>query len=60
MTSGGRVAGFGLTTKVGVHFKEDANTKKERREKRAAEQARKIEQLEAEVAELSAKLEAKM
>lgn len=60
MTSGGRVAGFGLTTKVGVHFKEDAKTRKERRDKRAAEQARKIEQLEAEVAEMPAKMEAIM
>lgn len=60
MTSSGRVAGFGLSTKVGVHFKEDAKTRKERRSKREEEQARKIQQLEAQVAELPAQMEAKM
>lgn len=60
MTSSGRVAGFGLSTKVGVHFKEDAKTRKERRSKREEEQARKIQHLEAQVAELPAQMEAKM
>ena len=60
MTSSGRVAGFGLSTKVGVHFKEDAETKKERRTKREEQQARKIQHLEAQVAEMEAKMEAKM
>uniref|UniRef100_A0ACD6ASB1 Uncharacterized protein n=1 Tax=Avena sativa TaxID=4498 RepID=A0ACD6ASB1_AVESA len=45
---------------VGVHFKEDVKIRKERRDKRTEEQAWKIEQLEAEVSELPAKLEAKM
>jgi hypothetical protein len=31
MTSSGRVSGFGLTTKVGVHFKEESKARKERR-----------------------------
>ena len=60
MTSSGRVAGFGLSEKVGVHFKEDAATRKERRTKREEEQARKIQHLEAQVAELPAQMEAKM
>jgi hypothetical protein len=33
MTSAGRVSGFGLTTKVGVHFKEESKARKERRSK---------------------------
>ena len=60
MTSSGRVAGFGLSTKVGVHFKEDAETRKERRTKREEEQARKIQHLEAQVAEMEAKMEEKL
>ena len=60
MTSSGRVAGFGLSTKVGIHFKEDAETRKERRTKREEEQARKIQHLEAQVAEMEAKMEEKL
>jgi hypothetical protein len=33
MTSAGRVFGFGLTTKVVVHFKEDSKIREERRSK---------------------------
>jgi hypothetical protein len=31
VTSAGRVSGCGLTTKVGVHFKEESKARKERR-----------------------------
>jgi hypothetical protein len=57
MTSAGRVSGFGLSTKVGVHFKEDSKTRKQRRSKVEEAQRREITDLKAQVA---AKFEARL
>jgi hypothetical protein len=54
MTSAGRDSGFGLTTKVGVHFKEESKTKKERRSKVEEAQRREIADLKVQVAALPA------
>jgi hypothetical protein len=54
MTSAGRVSGFGLTTKVGVHFKEESKTRKERRGKMEEAQRGEIADLNAQVAALPA------
>jgi hypothetical protein len=59
MTSAGRVSGFGLSTKVGVHFKEDSKTRKERRSKVEEAQRQEIADLKAQVAALPAQMEEK-
>jgi hypothetical protein len=59
MTSAGRVSGFGLTTKVGIHFKEESKTRKERRSKVEEAQRREIADLKAQVAALPAQMEEK-
>jgi hypothetical protein len=59
MTSVGRVSGFGLTTKVGVHFKEDSKIRKERRSKVEEAQRWEIVDLKAQVAVLPAQMEVK-
>jgi hypothetical protein len=50
MMSAGHVSGFGLSTKVGVHFKEDSKTRKERRSKVEEMQRWKIADLKAQMA----------
>jgi hypothetical protein len=50
MMSAGHVSGFGLSTKVGVHFKEDSKTRKERRSKVEEAQRREIADLKEQVA----------
>jgi hypothetical protein len=47
MTSAGRVSDFGLTMKVGIHFKEESKTRKERRSKVEEAQRREIVDLKA-------------
>jgi hypothetical protein len=59
MTSIGHVSGFGLSTKAGVHFKEDSETRKERRSKVEEAQRREIADLKAQVAALLAQMEEK-
>jgi hypothetical protein len=59
MASAGRVFGFGLSMKVGVHFKEDSKTRKERRSKVEEAQMREIADLKAQVAALPAQMEEK-
>jgi hypothetical protein len=59
MTSAGRVSSFGLTTKVGLHFKEESKTRKERRSKVEGAQRREIADLKAQVAALPAQMEEK-
>jgi hypothetical protein len=59
MTSAGRVSGFGLTTKVGVHFKEESKARKERRSKVEEAQRLEIADLKAQVAALPAQMEEK-
>jgi hypothetical protein len=59
MTSAGRVSGFGLSTKVGVHFKEDSKTRKERRSKVEEAQRREIADLKVQVAALPTQMEEK-
>jgi hypothetical protein len=59
MTSTGRVSGYGLSMKVGVHFKEDSKTRKERRSKVEEAQRREIADLKAQVATLPTQMEEK-
>jgi hypothetical protein len=59
MTSAGRVSGFGLTTKVDVHFKEESKARKERRSKEEEAQRLEIADLKAQVAALPAQMEEK-
>jgi hypothetical protein len=59
MTSAGRVSGFGLSTKVGVHFKEDSKTIKERRSKVEEAQRREIADLKEQMVALPAQMEEK-
>jgi hypothetical protein len=59
MMSAGRVSSFGLTTKVGVHFKEESKTRKERRSKVEEAQRWEIADLKAQVAALLAQMEEK-
>jgi hypothetical protein len=59
MTSARRVSGFGLTTKVGVHFKEESKARKERRSKVEEAQRREIADLKVQVAALPAQMEEK-
>jgi hypothetical protein len=59
MTSAGRISGFGLTMKVGVHFKEESKARKERRSKVEEAQMREIADLKAQVAALPAQMEEK-
>jgi hypothetical protein len=59
MTSNGCVSGFGLSTKVGIHFKEDSKTRKERRSKVEEAQRWEIADLKAQVATLPAQMEEK-
>jgi hypothetical protein len=59
MTSAGRVSGFGLTTKVGVHFKEESKTRKERISKVEEAQRWEIADLKVQVATLPVQMEEK-
>jgi hypothetical protein len=59
MTSAGRVFGFGLTTKVSVHFKEESKARKERRSKVEEAHRREIADLKAQVATLPTQMEEK-
>jgi hypothetical protein len=59
MTSVGCVSGFGLSMKVGIHFKEDSKTRKERRSKVEEMQRREIVDLKAQMAVLPAQMEEK-
>jgi hypothetical protein len=59
MMFAGRVSGFGLTTKVCVHFKEESKTRKERRSKVQEAQRWEITDLKAQVAPLPAQMEEK-
>jgi hypothetical protein len=59
MTSAGHVSGFGLTMKVGVHFKEESKARKERRSKVEEAQRLEIADLKAQVAMLPAQMEEK-
>jgi hypothetical protein len=59
MTSTRHVSGFGQTTKVGVHFKEDSKIRKERRSKVEEVQRREIADLKVQVVMLPAQMEEK-
>jgi hypothetical protein len=59
MASAGRVSGFGLSTKVGVHFKEDSKTRKERRRNVEELQRLEIADLKAQTAVLPTQMEEK-
>jgi hypothetical protein len=57
--SAGHVSGFGLSMKVGIHFKEDSKTRKERRSKVEEMQRLEIADLKAQIAALLVQMEEK-